>query len=82
MPFITLGGGGLVDDVYCDHSQHLIGGGFEFSLVANGGLRFFVTPNVALNLTVNYEHTSNAGTSNRNLGVNALGGELGAGIFF
>ena len=63
-------------------SQHLIGGGFEFSLVANGGLRFFVTPNVALNLTVNYEHTSNAGTSNRNLGVNALGGELGAGIFF
>ena len=82
VPFFQLGGGGLLNDAYKDQSQHLIGGQFEFTLVADLGLRYFLSPKCALVLAADFEHISNAGTASRNLGVNAAGATLGVGFFF
>lgn len=82
VPFITLGAGGLYNDVHRDHSQSIIGGAFEFSLVGEMGMRYFLRPNLALILSGNFEHISNAGTAARNVGCNSLGGQLGLGFFF
>jgi hypothetical protein len=82
VPFFQLGAGGLGDDVYRQHDQRLIGSGFEFTLVADAGVRYFITPKCAAILMADFEHISNAGTASRNLGVNAGGGTLGIGFFF
>jgi hypothetical protein len=82
VPFITVGGGGLYNDVFEVQSQRLIGGGFEFSLVADVGVRYLVSPRTALLLKLNAEHISNACTASRNVGCNALGGELGVSVFY
>ena len=82
VPFFQLGAGALGDDVYRHRDQRVVGGGFEFTLVADAGLRYFITPQWAAVLMADYEHVSNAGTASRNLGVNAVGGTLGAGYFF
>jgi hypothetical protein len=82
VPFIDLGGGGVLDDAFHDRVQHMIGGGFEFSLLADAGLRYFVAKDWALIAMVDLQHISNAGTRSRNEGVNALGISLGAGYFY
>ena len=82
VPFITLGGGGIGDDAYLAQWQRLIGSGFEFTLTASGGVRYFIQDNWALQFAVTFEHISNAGTADRNWGSNALGGELGVSRFF
>ena len=82
VPFFQLGGGGLINNIYRDQQQHLVGGQFEFTLVADLGMRFFFTPRCALVLAADFEHVSNAGTASRNLGVNAAGGTLGVSCFF
>ena len=82
VPFFTLGGGGLADDAYQERPQRVIGSGFEFTLVVSGGLRYFVNKDCAMVLSANFEHISNAGTAERNLGNNAFGGEFGISKFF
>ncbi|MEI6351141.1 MAG: acyloxyacyl hydrolase [Verrucomicrobiota bacterium] len=82
VPFFQLGGGGLFNDVHRHQDQHLIGGEFEFTLVADLGVRYFFTPRCALVLAGDYEHISNAGTASRNLGVNAAGATIGVSCFF
>ena len=82
VPFFQIGAGGLGDDVYRHRDQSLIGGGFEFTLVADIGLRYFINPKWAALAAFDYEHISNANTASRNVGVNALGGTLGVGYFF
>ncbi len=82
VPFFEIGAGGLGNDVYNDKTQRLVGSGFEFSLVSNLGVRIFVSPHLSINLSGNFEHTSNANTASRNTGVNALGASLGAGYFY
>lgn len=82
VPFFQIGAGGLGDNVYEHRDQRLIGSGFEFTLVADAGLRYFFTPKCAAILAADFEHISNAGTASRNLGVNAVGGTLGLGYFF
>ncbi len=82
VPFIQLGGGGLGDNIYKNYDQRVVGSGFEFTLVADGGVRYFITPTVAAFLMADFEHVSNANTACRNLGVNAVGGMAGVGFFF
>jgi len=82
VPFCQFGAGGLGDDVYRHRDQRLIGGGFEFTLVADCGLRYFITKQWAAMVMIDFEHISNANTASRNIGVNAAGGTLGIGYFF
>lgn len=82
VPFFQLGGGGLGNDVYRDRNQRVVGGGFEFTLVAEAGVRFFIRPNWALVLSADFEHISNANTASRNLGANAGGAMFGVATFF
>lgn len=82
VPFFEVGGGGLANNVYKDRSQRLIGSGFEFTLVANAGVRYFVSKHWAVVGDIGYQHISNACTASRNVGVNAVGANLGVGYFF
>ncbi|MDD5350228.1 MAG: acyloxyacyl hydrolase [Chthoniobacteraceae bacterium] len=82
VPFFQVGAGVLGDTVYEDHTQRLIGSGFEFTLVADAGLRYCFTPRWAAVLLADFEHISNANTASRNLGVNAVGGTVGVSWFF
>jgi len=82
VPFIQIGAGGLGNDVYRDDSQRLIGSAFEYTLVGDIGLRYFLSPRWALVGMVDFEHISNANSASRNLGVNALGGMIGISTFF
>lgn len=82
VPFVQVGAGGNGDNIYEHCDQRLIGSGFEFSLVADIGVRYFLTPRFAAILMGDFEHVSNADTASRNLGVNAAGGMLGLGYFF
>ena len=82
VPFIQIGAGGLGNDVHRDNSQRLIGSGFEFTLVGDIGLRYFINPRWAVVATANFEHISNANSADRNVGVNAAGGMIGLATFF
>jgi len=82
VPFITLGFGGLLNDAFQNRSQCMIGGRFEFTLTAEGGVRYFITNHWTLNATVNFQHISNAGTCTRNEGANGLGAGMGFGYIF
>lgn len=82
VPFWQIGAGGLGDNVYQHRDQRVVGSGFEFTLVTDLGVRYFITPKCAAILMADFEHISNAGTASRNLGINAAGGMLGIGYFF
>ena len=82
VPFFQIGAGGLGDNVYLHQDQRLVGSGFEFTLVSECGLRYFITPKWAAMVTIDFEHISNANTACRNLGINAGGGMFGVGWFF
>ena len=82
VPFWQLGAGALGDDIYKNHPQTEVGGPFEFTLVSDAGVRYFITQKCAAILMADFEHVSNAGLYRRNLGVNAVGGSLGLGFFF
>ncbi|MCX6934893.1 MAG: acyloxyacyl hydrolase [Verrucomicrobia bacterium] len=47
-----------------------------------GGLRFLIDDNFTFNMECAFQHISNAGTSARNLGVNAVGGFAGFTYYF
>ncbi len=82
VPFFQIGAGGLGNNIHRDQSQRLIGSGFEFTLVGDIGLRYFINPRWAVVVTANFEHISNADSAERNVGVNAAGGMIGIATFF
>lgn len=55
---------------------------FEFNLQAAGGVRWFLTDNVALGLEVRFLHLSDAGMTDPNYGVNNVSGLFGVSWFF
>jgi len=55
---------------------------FEFNLQAAGGVRWFITHDVALSLELRLLHLSDAGMTVPNLGVNNVSGLLGVSWFF
>lgn len=82
VPFLQVGGGSLLDDAFHDRKQHMLGGEFEFTVVSDIGLRYFVTKNWVIVAMGDFQHISNAGTRSRNEGANGVGGSLGAGFFY
>ena len=82
IPYLQLGGGGLHSDAAEDPSQRLIGSDFEFVLEADLGARILLNDRWSLLFEGTFQHISNADTAARNVGVNALGGRMGAGWIY
>jgi hypothetical protein len=82
IPYIQGGGGILFNDIYKDPNQNVIGQVQEFSLEAGIGLHYLITPNVSIDAEGDYLHISNAGMSQRNAGLNAIGGMVGVTYYF
>ena len=77
VPYFQIGAGVFVSDISNDQNQRLIGGTFEADLQSSLGFRFLLNRDWSLNAEGIYQHISNANTSDRNVGLNALGGLLG-----
>lgn len=77
VPYFQLGTGGVWNDAYKDQGQRAIGEGFEFYQHVELGLKYFVAPNMSLDVEGGLQHLSNGGLARRNLGVNALGATVG-----
>lgn len=82
VPYFQLGTGAVWNDAYTDQSQRAIGEGLEFYQHVELGLKYFVAPNMSLDVEVGLQHLSNGGLARRNLGVNALGATVGFTYYF
>jgi hypothetical protein len=82
VPYIQFGAGGILNDAYKDPTQNAIGEKFEFYLHVELGLKFFISPNLSLDIEGGFQHISNAGLASRNYGVNAFGGQVGFTYYF
>jgi hypothetical protein len=82
VPYIQIGAGAVVNDAYKDMLQSAIGQSVEFTPQASVGLRYFIERQWTLDVEAMYHHISNAGFSERNGGINAVGGFLGITYFF
>lgn len=78
VPYIQYGVGIVLNDAYHDRTQALVGGPIEFLLQAEGGVHIFVTRTWSINLEGGYQHISNAGLYDHNVGVNDCGFAVGA----
>ena len=78
VPFWQLGLGLNASDISQNHDQRLVGRTQEFTIQTSTGVRVLVNPRWSVDLEAIYQHISNAGTADRNVGVNAVGGLLGA----
>ncbi|MHC4459649.1 MAG: acyloxyacyl hydrolase, partial [Planctomycetota bacterium] len=81
-PFIQMGGGIVLTDVYKDRSQELIGQSYQIDLRLSAGIRFAVARNWSIDVEGIYNHISNGGLSERNDGVNAGGVLIGVTYYF
>ena len=83
VPFIQLGGGGVYSDAAGDDRvQRLIGSDWSFQLHGALGIRWMLSERCAFTTAVQYLHVSNAGTEERNQGLDSLGGLVGFSWFF
>ena len=78
IPYFQLGGGWTFMDI--DHRYD--GENYNFNLGATAGLRYFIKPQVSINLEYRYQHISNADLWQHNLGLNSDGPVLGVSWFF
>jgi lipid A 3-O-deacylase len=78
VPYAQAGGGFVSTDI--DHG--IVGQPFNFNLDLAVGVRYFVGQSWSLNLEYRYQHISNAGLNQHNLGINADGPILGVSYFF
>mgnify|MGYP001270277003 FL=1 len=77
VPYAQIGAGAGA----MDFSQYYYGQIFQFNLGAAFGFRYFIRPDLAVNLEYRYQHMSNANTGPKNLGVNSQGVMLGISWF-
>jgi hypothetical protein len=82
IPFIQGGCGIIFNDVYKDRSQDAIGQDLEFTPQIGLGIQYMLTSNWSIIAEGKCHHISNAGLSNRNDGMNALGASIGFAYFF
>ncbi len=82
VPYLQVSAGALGNDIYRDHTQKIIGGGFEFTTGVSMGVRFLISRHFGLLLEGGYQHISNADIYPRNAGLNALGAQAGLFYFF
>jgi hypothetical protein len=78
IPFVQ---GGLGAEL-TDFDQRLIGEKFNFNLNVGAGVRYFVKPNLSIDLECLYQHLSNAKLSSTDIGINAVGPILGVSYYF
>jgi len=81
VPYIQIGGGGLYHDADTD-AQDVLGSNVEAMAVGGLGLRYHLNEKWAIVAEVTYRHISNASTTERNRGLNSVGGQLGVSYFF
>ncbi len=81
-PYVQAGAGIVFNDIYKDPSQDAVGQAIEFTPQASLGFHYLFHPKWSLNAEVMFHHISNANLSNRNDGINSLGGFLGVTYFF
>jgi len=81
VPYIQTGAGIVYADAYKDHSQRVIGQAVEFSAQAGMGLHYLIHEDWAIDAEATFQHISNAGLSDRNHGLNAVGGFVGLTYF-
>ncbi len=78
VPYLDAGAGMLWSDLppALDY-----GSPFNFVLQVGSGLQYFVSPNYALTLGLRFHHISNAGTGDRNVGLNGILAYMGVVLF-
>lgn len=78
VPYAQVGGGWAFMDI--DHRYD--GMNFNFNVDGAVGLRYFIQPQVSLNLEYRFQHISNANLGEHNLGLNAEGPVLAVSWLF
>lgn len=78
VPFIQGGVGFVYTDAYEDKFQRAVGQAFEFTPQAGVGMKILVSDDWSVDIEGMFHHVSNAGMSNRNLGINSFGALVGA----
>jgi hypothetical protein len=82
VPYIQIGTGAVLNDAHEDQSQHAIGQILEFYQHLEVGAKWFVTPDLSLDIEGGIQHLSNGGLARRNYGVNMLGVAIGFTYYF
>ncbi|MFQ3670932.1 MAG: acyloxyacyl hydrolase [Verrucomicrobiia bacterium] len=82
VPYVQVGAGFVYTDAYETRSQRAIGQAWEFTPQGSIGFRYLLNDHWSINAEAIYHHISNADMSTRNLGINAVGGLVGASYFF
>lgn len=77
IPYVQTGLGFFVSDIARSRAQADIGRTVEFDIQDEAGLRYLLSSHWSLQAEVSYRHVSNAGTADRNVGINAVGALLG-----
>ncbi len=78
VPYFQAGAGITLTDA----DRNVLGQTFNFNLNLGLGVRYFVSSNCSVNGEFRYQHISNAGMAERNLGIDAQGGVLSVSWFF
>ena len=81
VPYIQAGAGFQYNDAFHDNQSYL-GSRIELTLQGQVGTRIFLTKRLSLDFEGGLQHISNLGMSNRDDGINALGGSAGLTFFF
>ncbi len=82
VPYFQVGGGGIYSDASHDKVQQALGSDFEFNLQAGVGTKFRLSPRWSADAEFSYRHFSNAHITDRNLGINGIGGLIGVSRAF
>jgi hypothetical protein len=82
VPYAQAGGGGAWSDVARTEWQGILGSEWNFSLSFGLGVRVLLSDRCSLLLEHDAVHLSNAGSSDRNHGLNSLGGQIGLAYSF
>jgi len=78
VPYVDLGAGVSATSI----REPDLGQTFEFNLQAAGGVHWFISANLSLDLEARFLHLSDAGSTVPNLGANTVSGLLGISWFF
>ncbi len=82
VPYTQLGIGALYSDAHTDSRQIELGSPGEFTEQFSLGLNYLFASHWAFSLEGGFRHISDAGITQRNTGVNSLGGLAGLSYFF
>jgi len=82
VPYFQVGVGGAYNDIVNDESQSLLGSEDQILLQAGLGARVPMNNRLSLMVESDLIHLSNGGSTQRNHGLNCLGGQAGLALSF